>query len=115
MIIWRGWGFLAAVLLFGGLVAAQLVVDAIGGDGAYRGNVLLYGGIGIAVGGAATVLLARWLDDRNPPRRLVGQATGAVVTLESPNDLFFIPMKAWGIVGVGGGLVMALLGALGLA
>lgn len=41
MIIWRGWGFLAAVLLFGGLVAVQLVVDAIGGDGAYRGNVLL--------------------------------------------------------------------------
>lgn len=37
------------------------------------------------------------------------------MTLESRNDLFFIPMKAWGIVGVGGGLVMALLGALGLA
>ncbi len=41
MIIWRGWGFLAAVLLFGGLLAAQLIADAIGGDGTYQTNLML--------------------------------------------------------------------------
>ena len=114
MIIWRGWGFLAAVLLFGGLVAAQLTAEAIGGEGAYQRNSLLLGGLGLAAGGAVTFLLARWLEGRNPPRSLVDQATGEQVVVQRRDDLFFIPMKYWGIVGIAGGLIVATMGILGV-
>ncbi|HEX9634408.1 MAG TPA: hypothetical protein VGB34_02865 [Candidatus Limnocylindria bacterium] len=52
MIIWRRWGILVAVLLFGGLVVAQLVADAIGGKGTYAANSTMYAGLGLTVGGA---------------------------------------------------------------
>jgi hypothetical protein len=113
MIIWRGWGILAAVLLFGGLVAAQLVVDAAAGEGTYQGNSLVYGGIGVAIGGAVTYVLATWLERRDPPRTLVDQSTGEQVVLKTRNDLFFIPMKIWGLIGIVGGIVVALLGVTG--
>jgi hypothetical protein len=114
MIIWRGWGIIAAVLLFGGLLAAQLVVDAVAGDGTYEANSLVFGGIGVAVGGVATYALATWLERRNPPRTLVDQSTGEQVVLKQQNDLFFIPMKHWGLIGIVGGIVMAVVGATGI-
>jgi hypothetical protein len=114
MFIWRGWGILTAVLLFGGLVLAQVLVNAVAGEGTYEANSAVYGGIGVAVGGIATFLLGQWLDRRNPPRRLVDQETGQQVMVEAKNDLFWIPMKVWGIIGVLGGLIMFLIGAFGI-
>lgn len=115
MIIWRGWGLLAAVLFFGGLVLAQLVADGIGGEGTYASNIALFAGIGLVVGGAATYALSRWRESRNPPRRLVDPATGGEVILHDRNDLFFIPIKIWGFIGMGGGAVAALAGLFGVA
>jgi hypothetical protein len=114
MIIWRGWGFLAAVLLFGGLVLAQLLINGVAGEGTYEANSAVYGGIGVAVGGIATFLLGQWLDGRNPPRRLVDQETGQRVVVEARNDLFWMPMKLWGVIGIVGGLILALSGAFGI-
>jgi hypothetical protein len=114
MIIWRGWGIVTVVLLFGGLFMAQLLVNSVAGEGTYETNSQAYGGIGVAVGGIATFLLGQWLDRRNPPRRLVDQETGQQVVIEDKNDLFWIPMKTWGLIGIAGGLIMFLSGALGL-
>jgi hypothetical protein len=114
MIIWRGWGILAPVLIFGGLLAAQLVVDSIMGRGTYSSNSTLYGGIGAIAGGVATYLVGRWLERRNPPKRLVDPETGSDVVLKSHNDLFFIPMKTWGLIGIAGGALFVLSGGFGI-
>ena len=114
MIIWRGWGFLAAVLIFGGLLAAQLVVDAILGDGTYSANSGLYGGIGAAIGGALTYGVGQWLQRRNPPRRLIDAETGQEVIHHARNDLFFIPMKTWGVIAIVGGGLLALSEVIGI-
>ena len=113
LIIWRGWGFLAAVLIFGGLVVAQLVVDAVLGEGTYSSNSRLYGGIGAAIGGAATYGVGQWLERRNPARRLVDAETGEEVIHHARNDLFFIPMKIWGLIGIIGGAILALSDVIG--
>lgn len=110
MLIWRGWGFLAAVLLFGGLLAAQFVVEAIAGEGSYSRNSAVYGGIGVAIAGIVTFLLGQWLERRNPPRQLVDQKTGEQVVVQDRHDLFFVPMKYWGLIGVVGGIIIAVTG-----
>jgi hypothetical protein len=114
VIIWRGWGFLAAIFLFGGLLVTQLVVDGVAGQGTYSNNSAVFGGIGAMVGGAVTLAVARWLERRNPPRQLVDPATGEGVRLQSRDDLFFIPMKFWGLIGIVGGAIIALGGVLGI-
>jgi hypothetical protein len=113
MIIWRGWGILAAILLFGGLVAAQFVADAVGGKGTYAANTFLYAGLGLIVGGGLTFLFARWEKGRNPPRVLADKETGQEVTLQNRSDLFFVPMKYWGLLGIGAGVVAMIAGLLG--
>ena len=97
MIIWRGWGVIAAVLGFGGLVAAQLIVDAVAGGGTYSSDSLLYGGAGVAVAGVVTFLLGRWLNDTSRGPVLVDKQSGEEVRDRHRNDLFFIPMELWGI------------------
>jgi hypothetical protein len=100
MIIWRRWGILVPVFLFGGLVIAQLLADAIGGPGTYRSNSLIYGGAGVTVGGILTFLVARWDETRNPPQTLIDKETGAEIVFRTKSDLFFIPMKFWGLLGI---------------
>jgi hypothetical protein len=114
VIIWRGWGFLAAIFLFGGLLVTQLVVDGVSGQRTYSNNSAVFGGVGAMVGGAVTYAVARWLERRNPPRQLVDPATGEEVRLQSRDDLFFIPMKVWGLIGIVGGAIIALGGLLGI-
>jgi hypothetical protein len=113
MIIWRGWGILTVVFLFGGLLAAQLIVDAVAGGGTYSANSAVYGGAGVGIGGVVTYLVGQWLENRNSPRRLVDPASGEEVMIESRNDLFWIPMRIWGLIGVIGGVLVAVAGAIG--
>ena len=110
MIIWRGWGILTVVTLFGGLLLAQLAVDAVAGDGTYESNSFMFGGLGLVVGGIATYFLGRWLDRRDRPRNLVDEATGERVVMQARNDLFWVSMRTWGLIGIVAGVTMFLLG-----
>jgi membrane protein YqaA with SNARE-associated domain len=65
------------------------------------------------VGGVVTYLFGRWLERRNPPRNLVDPTTGKEVVVQSRNDLFFIPVTVWGLIGIVGGAIMAVAGAFG--
>lgn len=112
MIIWRGIGFLVAVLLFGGLVLAQLVADSIGGPDTYSENVPLYAGFGLIIGGALTYLLARWDESRNPERNLVDQKTGQEVIIRNRSEFFFIPMRYWGLLAMVVGPMAVVAGLL---
>ena len=95
-------------------MVAQLVVDALLGEGAYSSNSRLYGGIGAAIGGAATYAVGTWLERRNAPRRLVDAETGEEVIHQARNDLFFIPMKTWGLIGMIGGAIVAVSDVIGI-
>ncbi len=110
MLIWRGLGFLTVVILFGALILTQLAVDALSGEGTYEANPYLYGGFALIVGGIATHLVGHWLDRRRRTRDLVDQATGERFVLQDRNDLFWISMRAWGLVAIAAGTVMFLIG-----
>lgn len=110
VIIWRGWGVLAAVLGFAGLLGAQFLVDAIAGSGTYSDDPTLFAGPGIAIAGVVTFLLGRWLNDPSRGRVLVDKQTGEEINDRPRNDLFFIPMEFWGIAFVVLGLGAFLYG-----
>ncbi len=106
MLIWRGWGVLTVVILFGALILTQLVVDGLSGDGTYEANPYLYGGFALIAGGMATHLTGRWLDSRGRRRDLVDQATGERFVLQDRNDLFWISMRTWGLIAIVAGTAM---------
>ena len=112
MIVWQGWGVLAVVFGFGGLLAAQQLLNAIGGPGTYESNSALWGGIGVLIGGAATAALGLRLN-RQPGRRLVDEQSGERVELKPKHSLFWIKMEYWGAVLVVVGVIMVAVGLLG--
>jgi hypothetical protein len=110
MIVWRGWGILTVVILFGALILTQLAVDAVGGEGTYEASPYLYAGFGLVIGGTATHFLGRWLDGRSRRRDLVDQQTGERVVLQDRNDLFWVSMRTWGLVAIVAGATMTVIG-----
>lgn len=110
MLIWRGWGVLAAVFGFGGLVAMQLLLDSVGGSGTYQDNSNLWGGLGLLIGGVLTGLLGvRW----NRGRVLVDEEPGERLEDKPEHSLFWIKMEYWGGLFVAGGAVMMMIGLVG--
>ena len=112
MLIWRGFGILVAVLAIVALVGAQLVADALGGEGTYSRDWPIYAGIGLALAGVVAFLLGRRLNDDSNARTLVDKETGEEVVDRPRHDLFWIPMEFWGIAGVVLGLGAFLYGLI---
>ena len=104
MLIWRGWGILTVVTLLGGAALIQLAGKALVGEASYEANRTALAGVGWAAGGVATYLVGRWFD-----RRSTEQPAARRVR----NDLFWISMPTWGLVGIVGGTTMVLLGTVG--
>lgn len=110
MIIWRGWGIVVFALAIVAFVGAQLIADAIGGQGTYSSDPALYAGIGVALAGVAAFLLGRSLNDPSRGRTLVDKGTGQEVEDRPRHDFFFIPMEIWGLGAIVLGLVAFVLG-----
>ena len=104
VIIWRRWGILVPVVIFAALFATQSVVDAIAGEDTYSGN-RLYQGVALIIGGALVWGFAEWETRRSKPRVLVDKETGQEVTQTDRSDLFFIPIRYWGWLSIGVGVV----------
>jgi hypothetical protein len=113
VLIWRGWGILTVVTLLGGAALVQLAGEAIVGEATYEANRYAFSGLSWMLGGIATYLVGQWLDRRNRPPDLVDSATRQRVSTRARNDLFWIPMPTWGLVGIVGGTTMILLGTFG--
>src|SRR5829696_3839662 len=109
MIIWRGWGLAAFGLIFGCSLVANLITNAVTGDVTYwTKHGWPFACAMISAGGAIW-----WLDaalGRRAPRQLVDADTGARVTLPSPHDLFFIPLRYWAAICGVLGLIILLTG-----
>jgi hypothetical protein len=109
MIIWKGFGFLVAVIGFGSLVLAELISERItGNDQFYQQNgwVIL---IGMLVAAALTYGLHRLLLLQKQ-RVVVDKETGEELVLSSGHSLFFVPVRWWPGIFIVLGVVFAVVG-----
>lgn len=104
MIIWRGWGILAALIpaaVFILFVAVfGLLAAVFGAKGAAVANSPYMGLLMVLVPGACSAALVWWLGRKlnsGPTRELVDPKTGQRVVLRKEHSLFWIPMQWWAI------------------
>ena len=100
IIIWRGLGFLVAVIAFGCSLAGNFIANAIAGEGYFDRHKWPLG-LSLLVAAALCWLLGDYLRKR-PGRVVIDKQTGREFELKKIHSLFFIPMHWWGaILGVG--------------
>jgi hypothetical protein len=97
IIVWRGLGWLVAVLVFGLSLIGNVTCDAIYGDGYYDHHKWPFA-VSLLVAGASCWFLGLYLKRRSD-RIVVDKATGQELVLnQSRHTLFFVPMHLWGPV-----------------
>jgi hypothetical protein len=109
VIIWRGFGFLVAVIGFAALILAETVSEKITGDDQFyqqHGWVVF---IGMLVAAALTYGLHRLLL-LEKQRVLIDRETGGEVAQPSKHSLFFVPVQLWPAIFIVLGLVFAVAG-----
>jgi cytochrome b561 len=109
LIIWRGWGFLVAVIVLVALIAMELVASALQGEGAYQEETALWAGIGLLLAGAVIYPLGRRLNG-GEGRLMVDKQTGQEVLIKPIHSLFFIRMEYWGLAALAGGVISIVIG-----
>jgi hypothetical protein len=104
MFIWRGWGVLVLFIVFLTSLAANLIANILAGRDYWNTHAWPLASALIVAGGLI------WTTDiyffRKPARVLVDEKTRERVTLATRNDFFFIPMKWWGLISAGAGIVI---------
>jgi hypothetical protein len=111
MLIWRGWGILAALIPFLALVVVQLVVNALLGPGTYTRNSDWFSPIALLVGAAVLWPLGRRLNGGSG-RTLVDPQTGQQVVLRRDHSLFFVKIEYWAVILAVVALIMLILGVI---
>ena len=108
VIIWRGYGWLVAVIVFGCSLLANFAFNATYGEGYYEHHKWP---VAVAMLGAAAVcwFLGDLLRKRSD-RIAIDKATGKeFVVNQSQHTLFFIPMHFWGPVLAAIGAVLVVM------
>jgi hypothetical protein len=114
MIIWRGFGFLVAVIALVALALTEQVSERITSDQQFyqqHGWVAL---VGMLIAAALTYGLHRLLILQKG-RAVIDKETGQEIVLRSDHSLFFVPVKLWPVVFVVLGLVLAVVPRQGVA
>jgi len=93
IIIWRGFGFLVAVIAFGCSLVGNLIANAIAGE-RYFDHHKWPLGVSLLVAAAICWFLGDYLRKR-PGRVVIDKQTGKEFTLRKTHSLFFIPMHWW--------------------
>lgn len=96
MIIWKGWGILAVVILLACSVVVELLSDAILGAGFYKSSVFAMP-FAFLIAAAAVYMLGMKLNNM-PGKILIDPETNQEVELKSTHSMFWIPMQYWGFV-----------------
>ena len=95
MIIWSGWGFLVAVIVFGASLTMELVTEALFHDDLYYQSRSWPFALALALSGVIVWTLGKYLHARRA-RIVTDKLTGQDLTLAPRHTLFFIPMRYWG-------------------
>lgn len=104
VIIWRGLGFLVAVIVFVCSLVANLIFNASAGEGYYDRHKWPLG-VSLLVSGAICWLLGNYLRKRSD-RVVIDKQTGKEFAVnQSRHALFFIPMHLWGPILAGCALI----------
>jgi hypothetical protein len=104
MIIWSGQVWVVAAFIFGCLLAAEYIVEALSGDEFYyqaHGWPKLAGFLVAAIAVHGFALMRA----KKKSRLLVDPETGEQVVLHADDSLFFIPLRYWPAVAACLGLI----------
>jgi hypothetical protein len=95
MIIWRGWGFLVAVFVFGASLAMELATESITGDDDFYQKEAWPFAVALVVAGVVTWFVGSKLHARGA-RVVIDKKTGQELTIDASHTFFFVPMHYWG-------------------
>jgi len=97
MIIWRGLGWIVAVIVFGFSLFANFLFNGMFGNGYYDRHNWPFS-VSLLASAMACWVLGNKLKSR-PDRIVIDKETGKEMALnQSQNDFFFLPMQYWGPV-----------------
>jgi hypothetical protein len=100
MIIWTGWGFLVALIVFACALVTNLIADSRTGGDAYWNAHKWPMGVALLVAAILCWFIGLAFHDRKP-RVLIDAETGKEVVFRKSHSLFFIPVRWWGpILGI---------------
>jgi hypothetical protein len=105
VIIWKGWGFLVAVIGFGCLLLSELAVEAVLGDSDYYQAHGWPKFAAFAVAAALVWFVSKRLNAR-PAKVLLDPETGRQVILKPSHSLFFVRMEYWAPIFVVLGIIL---------
>lgn len=95
MIIWSGWGFLVAVIVFGASLAMELVTETLFRDDRFYQTHAWPLTLALALSGVIIWTLGTYLHARGA-RTVIDKSTGQELTIAARHTFFFIPMRYWG-------------------
>ena len=95
MIIWRGWGFLVAVIVFGASLAAELITERLTGDDQFYQVQRWPLALALVVAAVTTWALGSYLRGR-AARVVIDKLNGRESTIGGDHRFFFVPMHYWG-------------------
>jgi hypothetical protein len=97
MIIWKGAGFIVAVVAFLMLLLTEYSVEALFADEKYyqaHGWPKL---VGLFIAGCIVLLVGKYLNKKEG-KVLIEKDTGKEVVVKSEHSLFFIKVEYWGYI-----------------
>ena len=97
MIIWKGAGFIVAVVAFLMLLSTELSVEAIFKDETYYQTHGWPKLVAFFVAGCIVLLIGKHLDKKEG-RVLIEKETGKEVVLKAEHSLFFINVEYWAYI-----------------
>jgi hypothetical protein len=97
MIIWRGWGFLVAVFVFGASLAMELITESLTGDDDFYQKEAWPLALAFVVAGIVTWFVGKQLHARGA-RVVIDKATGRELAIGGSHTFFFVPMHYWAVV-----------------
>lgn len=97
MIIWSGFGFLAAIIPFLFLLSAQLIAEAVTSNPNIYQENMIPRALALLIAGPIVYLLGKWLNNRKL-KTYIDKETGKELTTKGRHSLFFIPIQYWGII-----------------
>jgi hypothetical protein len=105
VIIWRGLGFLVAVIIFGCSLVANLIFNAKYGEGYYDNHKWPFA-LSLIVSAIICFVLGNYLRKRSDRIAIDKQTGKEFVVNQSKHTLFFIPMHYWSLICLAGALIL---------